>query len=309
MVETAAPARSEEINQNVMVRDARKRILRHGSSAFATLLGYILIAIIFGIPILWPFFNSFRPAADLAQNLYPVTWRSFIPSIWTLENYETVLWINYRPITISQPFLRHVGVSIASGLAVVACSLFFNTLAAYFFVRMKFPFKPVILIFVIMTMMIPEQVILVPMYLIARPLGLVNNFWALVVPFFASPFITFALIQFFADIPYELDEAAIMDGATHPQIVRHVIIPNAVPGLVTVSLLEFQNTWNSFYWPLIAISAAEWTPVQLELAERFAGLNGRSLAAIVLSTIPILVLFLAMQKYYYESIALTGIKG
>src|SRR5207302_1637359 len=95
--------------------------------------------------------------------------------------------------------------------------------------------------------------VMVPLYIVVRTLHLQDTYWALVLPWYASPFVIFALIQFFKEIPRELDEAATMDGASHLGILRHVIVPNALPGLITTALLEFQFIWNLFYWPLIAV--------------------------------------------------------
>jgi ABC-type glycerol-3-phosphate transport system permease component len=191
-------------------------------------------------------------------------------------------------------------------------SLIFNTGAAYFFARLRFPRKNLFLVYVVATMMIPQQVVIVPLYLVVNQLGLINTFWALVLPWYASPFIVFALTQFFADLPYELDEAAIMDGANYWQILWRIVIPNSLPGLLTVSLLEFQFIWNEFYWPLIAISSKSLYPVQVAIAFQFTERSpewGRVFAAMVLASLPIIILFMFLQRYFYESVAISGIKG
>ena len=143
-------------------------------------------------------------------------------------------------------------------------------------------------------------------------LGLINTFWSLVVPFYASPFIIFALVQFFAEVPYELDEAAIVDGANQFQVLWHVIVPSSLSGLLTVSLLEFQFIWNNFYWPLVAVSNNRLFPVNVALATQFTDQVpqwGRVFAATVIASLPVVLLFAALQRYYFESISISGLKG
>jgi ABC-type glycerol-3-phosphate transport system permease component len=147
---------------------------------------------------------------------------------------------------------------------------------------------------------------------VANELGLINTFWALIVPWYASPFIVFLLTQFMADLPKEFDEAAIIDGANQWQILWQVVIPNTLPGLITVSLMEFQFIWNEFYWPLIAISDSNLYPVQVAVASQFteSGPNwGVVFAAMALASAPVIILFLFLQRYFYESVAMSGIKG
>jgi multiple sugar transport system permease protein len=161
-------------------------------------------------------------------------------------------------------------------------------------------------------MMIPSQVVIVPLYLVVNSLGLINKFWALVVPWYASPFIVFLLTQFMSDLPYEYDEAAIIDGANKWQILWRVVIPNTIPGLVTVSLMEFQFIWNEFYWPLIAISTKDLYPVQVAVASQFTEYEpnwGVVFAAMALASGPVILLFLFLQRYFYESVSLSGLKG
>jgi len=155
-------------------------------------------------------------------------------------------------------------------------------------------------------------VVIVPLFLVVNQLGLINTFWAMVVPWYASPFIVFALIGFFAELPYELDEAAILDGANLFQILTRVIVPNAIPGLITVSILEFQFIWNEFFWPLVAVSNKSLQPVQVAIANQFTDRDpqwGRVFAAMVLASAPIVILFIFTQRYFYRSVAISGVKG
>ncbi|MBN2044343.1 MAG: carbohydrate ABC transporter permease [Anaerolineales bacterium] len=299
-----------QAEHNRMIRRAR---LKKISSAIFTLLGYAVIIIIFITPFLYVIGNSVRNSQQIWANAYPISWRSFIPyEGLTLENYSQSLGIGDVAKGMSFDISRNLGISLLSSVAVVCLSLIFNTSAAYFFGRLRFPGKNYILIFVVATMMIPQQVVLVPLYIVADQIGLINSFWAMVVPWYASPFIVFLLTQFMADLPLEFDEAAIIDGANLWQILWRVVIPNTIPGLITVSLMEFQFIWNEFYWPLIAISDSKLFPVQVAVASQFteSGPNwGIVFAAMALASAPVILLFLFLQRYFYESVAMSGIKG
>ncbi len=310
---TLLPEMGKPIVNDDAVRAARRdRVLRQIFGTLGYVVLYMAIAIIFLIPLIYVLGNSFRTSQAIWTSVFPVSWRSFLPYEGiSFFNYVQALGLDAASRGLGMNLSRAIGISFASSLAVVLCSLLFNTMAAYFFARLEFPRKNILLIYVIATMMIPQQVVLVPLFLVAQNLGITNTFWALVVPWFASPFIIFALTQFFADLPKELDEAATMDGANYWQILWKVIVPNAVPGLITVSLLEFQFVWNEFYWPLIAINKQQLYPVQVAIASQFTDRDpqwGRVFAAMVLASLPIILIFLVLQRYFFRSAAISGMK-
>ncbi len=299
--------------QREAVRDRRMALLRQWGSNILTWILYVVIAFVFVTPMAWVVGNSFRSSQSIFDNIYPVSWETFIPyDQFSFNNYLQALGVGTVARGLGFNLDQALFISLTSGLAVVVCSLIFNTGAAYFFGRLPFPHKNLLMIYVLVTMMIPQQVVIVPLFLVVNQLGLTNTFWALVVPWYASPFIVFALTQFFAELPYELDEAAIMDGANLFQVLRHVVLPNSLPGLLTVSLLEFQFIWNEFYWPLVAISKQNLMPVQVAIATQFTERDpnwGRVFAAMVIASLPIVLLFMLLQRYFYESAALSGLKG
>ena len=295
-------------------RDHAGRIIREVVTTIFTWILYAIITFVFVTPFLYLIGNSFRINSQaIWGNLYPVSWKSFIPFDGvTLFNYVQALGLDVVSKGFGMNMSRALWISFASAFTVIALSLVFNTGAAYFFGRLRFPRKNLLLIYVLATMMIPQQVVIVPLFFVVRSLGIINSFWALVVPWFASPFIVFALTQFFADLPYELDEAAIMDGANLWQILWKIIIQNALPGLLTVTLLEFQFIWNEFYWPLVAVSNVELHPVQVHIAAQFTERDpqwGRVFAAMVLASAPVILLFMFAQRYFFESAAISGIMG
>lgn len=294
-------------------KNRQMALIRKLSSGLVTLFIYAIIVIVFITPFLYVIGNSMRDSQAIWKNAYPITWRTFIPFEGiTLDNFAKSLGFGDVARGVSFDISRNLWISLASSVCVVALSLIFNTSAAYFFGRLYFPGKNYLLIYVVATMMIPQQVVLVPLYIVANQIGLINNFWALVVPWYSSPFIVFLLTQFMADLPQEYDEAALIDGANLWQILWHVVIPNTIPGLITVSLMEFQFIWNEFYWPLIAVSNNKLYPVQVAIASQFteSGPNwGVVFAAMFLASAPVIILFLFLQRYFYESVAMSGIKG
>jgi len=304
----------ERTKQMVLEKNAhRKKIFHKRIDTFITAIIYIIIVVVFLTPFIYVLGNSVRNSQAIWQNSFPVTIKTFLPLEGiTLQNYAQSLGLTGEGRYLGMDISRNLFISLTTSIAVVCSSLIFNTSAAYFFGRLRFPGKKYLLIYVVATMMIPQQVVLVPLYLVVNQLGLINTFWSLVVPWYASPFIVFLLTQFMSDLPYELDEAAIMDGANLWQILWKVVIPNIIPGMITVTLMEFQFIWNEYYWPLIAVSNRDLFPVQVAIASQFteAGPNwGVVFSAMVLASAPIILLFLFMQRYFFESTAMSGIKG
>ena len=277
-------------------------------------IAYFLLVVIFLTPFVWTILASFRQESEILANLFPLSINTFLPKPgeWTLDHYKTIFGLNEEGIRNGLQFQRSLLNSFIVSASVVISSLVFNTLAAFFFSRLPFPGKNVLLLYVLATLFVPIQVTLVPLFIVVRQLGLGNTYWAMILPWFASPFVIFALIQFFKEIPLELDEAAIVDGANYVQILRHVIMPLSIPGLITMSLLEFQFVWNLFLWPLIAVSDKNIQVIQVTLSltqTQRTTFWGRRFAGAALASVPVIILFMMLQKYYVEGVAQTGVKG
>jgi ABC-type glycerol-3-phosphate transport system permease component len=276
------------------------------------LLLYGAIILIFIIPFLWMFFGSLRNEAEIFANLYPFSWKTIFPIQWTFKNYLDIFGVSEEGQTAGLQFQRFLFNSALVSAAVVACSLVFNTMGAYFFARLDFPFKNALLVFVIATMLIPFQATIIPLYIVVSSMNMHDSFAGLILPWYASPFVIFALMQFMKDIPKDLDEAAIIDGASYFGILRHIIVPLSIPGIITMALLEFQFIWDLFYWPLIVISSPKLRMIQVAIATQTTQNEtfwGRTFAGSVLASLPIILLFLALQKYYVQGIAITGVKS
>ncbi|MCA9832758.1 MAG: carbohydrate ABC transporter permease [Thermomicrobiales bacterium] len=293
--------------------DRRKRRIRSVLGFVLRIAIYLLITIVFVAPMFWVLGNSVRSSQSIWGHVYPVSVLTFLPlDQFSIKNYMEALGLTSVGKGLGLDLSRALFISFASAITVVCFSLVSNSCAAYFFARLEFPRKKILLAFVLATMMIPQQVVIVPLFLVVNQLGIINTFWALVVPWFASPFITFALIQFFSEVPKELDEAATLDGANLFKILVNVVIPNSIPGLLTVSLLEFQFVWNEFYWPLIAVTAKDLMPVQVAIASQFTERDpewGRVFAAMVIASAPVIIIFMSLQRFYYQSAVTSGVKG
>ena len=301
-------ASSESTGTSGLRRSAWRRSLL----TIGLIVVYVVMFLLFTIPFFWMFFGSIREEAEIFANLYPFTWKTILPIEWSLKNYLDIFGISDDGQKFGLRFQRFLGNSFLVSAAVVVSSLFFNTLAAYFFARLRFPFKNILLVFVVATMLVPFQATIVPLYIVVAALGMENSYNGLIFPWYASPFVIFALMQFMRDIPTDLDEAAVMDGANLFHILWRIIVPLSLPGIITMALLEFQFIWNLFYWPLIVISSPELQMIQVAIATQTTQTQifwGRTFAGSVTASLPVIVLFLFLQRYYVQGIALTGLKG
>ncbi len=281
--------------------------------AVLRVLLYAVICVIFLVPFAWMLFGSLRAEREIFAYLTPFSWRTFVPIEWTLDSYRTILGLNEAGRAGGSNFGQNLLNSLIVSTAVVISSLFFNTMGAYFFARLPFPKKNWLLMYMLATFLIPFEVTIVPLYIVVRNLHIDNTMWALIVPWYASPFVIFSLMQFMRHtIPYELDEAALIDGAGYNTILWRIIVPLAIPGLVTNALLEFQFIWNLFYWPLVAVADRNIQVLQVVISTTLGQTQqywGRTFAGSTLATLPVVVIFLALQRYYVQGVASTGIKG
>jgi multiple sugar transport system permease protein len=193
----------------------------------------------------------------------------------------------------------------------VVSNLVLCSLAGYAFARLRFPGSRLLFIAILATLMVPFQVLLIPTLIIVKHLGLVDTLPALIVPNLVTPFGIYLLRQFFLTLPVELEEAALIDGAGRLRILRSVLLPLMGPPLSTVAVLTFLSVWNDFLWPLVVTSSPSTMTIQLGLAT-FQSAHFTNwpvlMAATLMSQLPVMLLFLAGQRFFVSSIANTGIK-
>jgi multiple sugar transport system permease protein len=240
-----------------------------------------------------------------------------IPPIWFPV---PARWVNYIEAWQVDEFTLYLFNTVFRYcLPVVIGTVVSNTLVAYSFGRLKWPGRDVLFAICLMTMMIPGQVTMVPVFIIFKHLGWVNSFKPLVVPsFFAGAYNIFLLRQFFRTIPEELSDSARIDGANEFQILTYIILPLVKPALAVVALFSFMGAWNDYMGPLIYINQSDLFPISLGLASLSATLNQVGIkglaypylmAVSTIVTIPIILIFFFAQRTFIEGIALTGMKG
>jgi putative chitobiose transport system permease protein len=262
------------------------------------LLGLIAIAML--TPLLWLVSTAFKgPTEDLFT--FPP---QLIPQQFTFDNFLNV-WKNH-------PFGRYFFNSILVATLTVTLNLLFCSLAAYPLARMNFAGRDLIFAAVVATILIPFQIVMIPLFILIRNLGLVNTYLGMIFPSIASAFGIFLLRQAFQGVPKELEEAARIDGCNELGIWWNVMIPSVRPALVTLAIFVFIGAWSDFLWPLIITNRPEMYTLPLGVSK----LTGTSdtdwrviAAGSVLSIAPILAFFVAMQKYIVPSEASSGVKG
>lgn len=223
---------------------------------------------------------------------------------WSLEN--------YREAWSRGNFLRAFANSALVALSVTGLQLFTSALAGYALARMKFWGRKGLLLTVLATLIIPFQLLVIPIFMVLKWGHLINTYAALILPTAASGYGIFLMCQFFQTIPIELEEAAALDGATPWQILWEVMLPLSRPALVTLFLFTFIGEWNDLFKPLIFTTRPELQTVQLTLAafqEQFTSGWALLMAAVVIATIPVMLLFLIGQRQLIQGIATTGIRG
>ena len=272
-----------------------------------TKLPYLILIIVTLVSI-YPFFymisTSFMTVGEATnQYLFP----------------KKLMFENYIQVWTSSNFQRYTLNSLIISSIIVSGILFTSIPAAYSFARIDFPFKNIIFYSLIVSLMIPEIIMLLPHLLIIRgeiiplPFGpsWMNSLQGLTVPFMGNIFVIFLLRQYFKKIPKELWEAARMDGASHLYFLYKIVIPMSLPIIVTVSLFSFILAWNAFAWPLLILTKEDWYPVTVsiygyirEVGPQFQLL----MAACVISILPILTLYFFTQRLFLESISNFGLK-
>ncbi len=266
----------------------------------------IIAAIFFIMPFVWMLLASLKPEGEIFQYIYPLGLKTFIPQTWTLENFSQLL--NMKPY----PFTYYMGNSIFVALSVTFSSLVVNTMAAYAFAKLEFPGRNVLFALFLITTIIPFEVLAIPLYLEMRSFNWINRYEALIIPWIANAAGIFLLRQFFQEIPRDLIEAARIDGATHMGAFRHIVIPNTIPALITFALIRFQASWDAFIWPLIVAAKPEVRVIQVAIATFTTEVQtqwGPTFAASAIATLPIIILFLFLQRYYVRSVVMSGVKG
>jgi multiple sugar transport system permease protein len=266
-----------------------------------SLLILILGGVIMLLPLLWMFSTSLRATAE-SYSLPP----AFLPTAWHWENYVKVVQGNV-------PLMRMAGNSLFVSVAVTLGQLLTCSMAGYAFARLRFWGKNGLFLTLLAALMVPAQVTIIPVFIIMRNLGLIDNLFALILPALVSPFGVFLMRQHFMTVPQDLIDAARIDGAGYWMTYMKVALPLSGPVLSALGILTFNATWNSYFQPLIFINTWEKMTLPLGIASlrSYMGSGNPSviLAAVTLAILPVLIIFLGAQRWIIEGMIRSGIKG
>ena len=278
-------------------RERRVRGNRAGRLLLVIFLALGALAIVF--PFIWMLATSVKPESEVVT--YPP---HLLPRHFTLRAYKDV-WTQIN-------FAHLLGNSVVFAGGVTAISVTLDAFTGYALARLRFPGRTLIFWLVLATLMVPFQVLLVPVFLQVYHFGWLNTYQGLIIPRATNGFGIFMLRQFFSSLPPSLDEAARIDGASELYIFRKIAIPLSLPALATLAIFHFTFNWNDFLWPLVIASSGSKETLPAGLAV-FSGQFGEPqyslmMAGAVLTLLPLLIAFLFLQRYFVRGITLSGMK-
>ena len=286
-----------KLHKNYTGRRKRREIIKKA----VLYLVLTVVGLFFFFPLVWMVLTALKSNADLINP------KVFFPT--------ELHWENFIEALTTIPFGRYFTNSTIITLSCVVGSVFSSSLAAYAFAKLQFPFKKLLFFIMMGTMMIPTQILMIPMFTMYARMNLLNTYFPLIVPAFlgvGGAMYIFLLRQFFMGLPKALTESAIVDGAGHFRIFIQIILPLSKPALISVALFSFIFTWNDFFAPLIYLT----DPAKLTLAIGLRAFQSQyefkynlMMAGALVSMLPTLVLFFLAQKHFLEGITFTGIKG
>jgi ABC-type glycerol-3-phosphate transport system permease component len=263
---------------------------------------YLLVAAIFILPFVWTVVTSFKTLNDAVSHF------SLIPHPWTTQAWHD-LWTNP-----SYDFPTYIKNSFFLAGVVIVCNLFLSALGGYAFARLRFPGRELLFLLVLGTLMVPDQLRLLPIFVMIVHWGLYNSFASYILINLVSAVNLFFMRQYFLTIPKDFEEAAKLDGAGYFKTFWRVMLPLALPATAALAILQFQGTWNDFFWPLILFGQGNQSHYTLQLGlaqlhvqyqQDWPSITAGSIIAIL----PVLVIFLAFQRYFVSGTVSAGVKG
>lgn len=276
---------------------ARRRRRRWGGAISRTLLA--IVGLLFFFPFIWMFATSLKPTSQVF---------STGASLWG----SSIQWSNYSTAWTAIPFARIIANSFIVSTSGALLTTVVSLLSAYAFARLKFRFREHLFLLFLGTLVLPQEVLVIPLYVMMNKLGLVNSLLALIVPFAFGAFGAFLIRQFLLTLPVEFEEAARIDGAGSVRILWSVILPLVRAPLAVVAVFSFIDYWSSFLWPLIVINDAGQATIPLGLS-MFSGERGIDwgplMAASTLGVIPSLAIVILLQRQLVRGVSMSGFGG
>jgi multiple sugar transport system permease protein len=278
---------------------ARTQVMQRRAANGASLVLLIVLAIIWALPILWAIDTSIKPESETTA--IPVSW---LASHFTFAAYITTF--------ATTGLFRWYFNSFLTSAIISLVTIVLASMAAFAFSRVPFRGKNILFWIILAGIMVPGQILIVPLYTQMQSFGLVDTYWSIILPQLASPLAVFIFKQYFDGIPYELEEAALMDGASLFRVYWQIWMPLAMPAIAAVGIFAFVLSWNNFLLPFIMISGTNLmtVPVGLSTVQTSFGIRyAQIMATAVLGGIPVLIVFLFFQRQIVQGIAGTGLKG
>ncbi len=264
--------------------------------------GNTIIALIFVSPLIWMIASSLKPEQNIFSDMSSI--RTFWPTSASLANYLEVF--------SRTNMLKFILNSLGYVFVIVVLDLLINSICGYALAKFHFRGKELLLTVVISLMVLPMESIMLPLYIEVARLGWVNTWAGLIVPFIGKCFSIYMFRQFFLDVPDDLLEAAAIDGCGPMRTFFSIVVPISGTVYATVFILDFVSHWNDFMWPMLVVTGEDLRTIQLAIQTFFGSKPihyGAIMASLTISAIPMLIMFIFLQKYYVEGIASTGIKG
>ena len=259
---------------------------------------FVAVTIVFVMPLVVMVLSAFKPQAEILR-IPPAFW----PEHPTLDNFRAVL--------NEAPYGTWYRNSMVVAVAVTTMNLLTSSVGGYIFANFDFPLKQPLFVLILITLMIPFPVLLIPNYIIANRLGVLNSLWALILPGMVSAFGIFLMRQFAAGIPRDLIEAARLDGASEWSIFARIIMPLMRPALAALGIFTFLASWNDYLWPLVAINDLDRSTIPLALtffSDYHTTRYDLIMAAATMAVIPVLVVFLIFQRHIVKALVLAGMR-
>jgi multiple sugar transport system permease protein len=259
----------------------------------------VLGSVVTLVPLLWMISASLMPTGEASTFPPPL-----FPSSVTFQHYGDL----FGTLNLGRYFLNSA--LIASVITLI--SLFFNSMAGYAFAKFRFKGRKPLFRFLIGGLVIPVQVAMLPLFLLLKEIGLINTYWGVIVPGMATIFGIFLIRQYALSIPDDLLDAARIDGASEWRIYWSVVVPLCKPILITLAIFTFMAAWNDFMWPLIVLNDNDMYTLPVALANMLGEYHQQTelmLAGAVVTVLPVMVVFAALQRYYIEGIMLGSVKG
>lgn len=263
-------------------------------------LGMLFILLLIGVPLFWVLMTSFKAKGDIYTN--PVTW---LPPTWEPGNYVDA--------TTRVPFATYLRNSVIITAALAAIKIALGVLSAYALAILRFPGRSLVFLVVISALMVPSEITVISNYALANSLGWRNTFIGIIVPLAGVAFGTFLMRNHFLSLPFELIEAARLDGTGPIRLLTKVLLPLSWPTLIAFSVITIVNEWNQYLWPFLMSDTEAVAPLQvgLTMLQNNDGVTnwGPVMAATILTIVPMLLIFLALQKYMIQGLTTGAVKG